>query len=76
MKYYCTLSYPWTPGEIVIYYPSPWGIFSAQITAPIVHILKLMVLFQQVLVAEFSYKLTFAFVGSLLKQAAYVLNIE
>ena len=34
VKYCCTLSHPLTPCEIIISYPSPWGIFSAWITVP------------------------------------------
>ena len=41
VKYRCTLSHPWTPGEIIIYYPSPWGIFSASITVPMFIIVNL-----------------------------------
>ena len=41
VKYCCTLSRPWTPGEIIIYYPSPWGIFSASITVPMFIIVNL-----------------------------------
>ena len=41
VKYCCTLSHPWTQGEIIIYYPSPWGIFSASITVSMFIIVNL-----------------------------------
>ena len=41
VKYCCTLSHPWTLGEIIIYYPSPWGIPSASITFPMFIIVNL-----------------------------------
>ena len=41
VKYCCTLSHPWIPREIIIYYPSPWGIFSASITVPMFIIVNL-----------------------------------
>ena len=41
VKYCCTLSNPWTPGEIITYYPSPWGIFSASITVSLFIIVNL-----------------------------------